>query len=231
MEDLIKQFYPQAIESEKYARQIVGTLKAEYGFIPERTILAESVCSDEIVEVSADFCSLLALKRPFQLGGLAGFPFTGTTGLAAFSGHVPDEGYAMIVYGPHIGITKQGEIGTVKRMGQHKETTCCGALAALVNALKKNRAGSGDKTLDYQQRTLEMRLVNDSDEILESDYPLMAATDQIYKQTDRRIKQLLELGADGFENKSVALIGGTVINTDFNHSDWFVPKEFSVHNF
>ena len=40
------------------------------------------------------------LLGPFKMGGLNGFPFTGLTGMSAFSSHVPDNGAVLIFYGP-----------------------------------------------------------------------------------------------------------------------------------
>jgi hypothetical protein len=43
----------------------------------------------------------------FNLGGLSGFPFAGNTGFGAMSAHVPDDGFCLLVHGPHVGISKE----------------------------------------------------------------------------------------------------------------------------
>lgn len=53
----------------------------------------------------------------FNLGGLAGVPFVGKTGFGAFSHHVPVDGNILIVFGPHVGISPEGELGKTKRIG------------------------------------------------------------------------------------------------------------------
>lgn len=63
----------------------------------------------------------------FNLGGLAGLPFTGKTGFGAFAAHVPKDGHIFIVYAPHVGISRDGEIGYYHREGQLGATTSCGA--------------------------------------------------------------------------------------------------------
>lgn len=40
--------------------------------------------------------------------------------MGAFASHVPDEGAVSIYYGPHIGITQNGTIGEIHRLGQTK---------------------------------------------------------------------------------------------------------------
>ena len=44
----------------------------------------------------------------FNLGGLSGFPFAGNTGFGAMSAHVPDNGFCLLIHGPHVGITQDG---------------------------------------------------------------------------------------------------------------------------
>lgn len=231
MDALINKNYPDAKKSETFARQTIGRLKSEHGFIPEKTILAASLCSDEVVEISSHFCNHLAVETPFILGGLAGFPFTGITGIGAFASHVPDDGFAIILYGPHIGIPDEGELGWVRRIGQKKTSACCGALVASLNAVENGKAGSGDKIMDYQQRYLELELDRDSGQNPNEKISLKSVTDLMYKRTDQRIKALLERRAEDFKNRSVALVGGIVLNTDFGLPDWFELREFSVHKF
>ena len=53
----------------------------------------------------------------FPLAGLAGLPFTGKTGWAAFSSHLVEDGNIVILYAPHVGIDNDGIIGQVMREG------------------------------------------------------------------------------------------------------------------
>ena len=73
----------------------------------------------------------------FPLGGLAGIPFTGKTGWGAFTHHVPAQGNILAMYGPHVGITKDGEVGKINRPGMDKPTTACGASIGAFNHLNK----------------------------------------------------------------------------------------------
>ena len=62
-----------------------------HGINSDNTLFAQSVCPDEINHEVGDITSLLTrhLGEVFHMGGLAGVPFTGKTGFAAFSHHVP----------------------------------------------------------------------------------------------------------------------------------------------
>lgn len=106
----------------------------------ENTVMAQSSCPDELNHnQSEDDISLLMRQRwgeVFHLGGLAGVPFTGSTGWGAFSHHVPDDGNILVMYAPHVGITEDGTVGKVHRHGQSHGTSACGASVGAYNALK-----------------------------------------------------------------------------------------------
>jgi hypothetical protein len=93
----------------------------ELGFTDENTLFSESSCPDEVNHdnPTEDITAMFALRwgEVFPLGGLAGFPFTGKTGWGAFSSHVPKNGNIAVLYAPHVGIDKDGNVGKVSREG------------------------------------------------------------------------------------------------------------------
>ncbi len=209
-------------------------MNEKHQFQNNKTILAASVCSDEVIGITTHFQEYVQSVQPFQLGGLAGFPFAGITGFQAFAGHIPDDGYAVILYGPHIGITKSGQQGKVQRTGQSEETTCCGALLKGLDILKKQQDENAglDEELDYQQLKILQDLDNKHEWIVDSgETPVKRATEVMYERIDTRIKKLLDQTSTHFQGKKVALIGGIIINTDYETPDWFESREFSVHTF
>lgn len=231
MEKVIKKIYPNSEEGKTLTRSCINKLQDEHKFDFKKTILGTSVCSDEIVRTATNFRDYLENDNPFSLGGLGGFPFTGKTGFIAFSGHIPDNGFAIIVYGPHIGVSNNGAVGSVRRSGQALETTCCGALKVTVNKLKEEKSVTADPEFDYQQWKLESTISEKKDAVVTSDDPLVSATDVMYRSIDERIKHLLKDTSEHFSNTTVALVGGIIINTDHGLSDWFDLREFSVHKF
>ncbi len=227
----ITKYYQNAEEGRAFTKRCLGKLEAEHGFEHEKTILATSVCSDEVIRSATNFREHLPQKEPFQLGGLAGFPFTGMTGFKAFASHIPDNGYAVILYGPHIGVTNSGSLGHVLRAGQNLESTCCGAL---IGAVSKHKSGDDtkiDKEFDYQQWKITNSLKDNKEQILSDSEPLLKATDSMFRNIDKRIKALLDKTSASFENTTVALVGGIIINTDFNYPDYFELRELSVQKF
>ena len=63
----------------------------------------------------------------FYMGGLAGIPFIGKVGYNAFTSHMPAGGNLVILFSPHVGITKDGEFGKFNRSGQDFQDNACGA--------------------------------------------------------------------------------------------------------
>ena len=71
--------------------------------------------------------------------------------MKAFLSHAPQNGRVVIVVGPHVGVTENGQVGKIYRRGQEKATTSCGAAigayqaiqAASVSVKKKKKSGSG----------------------------------------------------------------------------------------
>lgn len=189
--------------------------------------MATSVCSDEIVRTVTNFRDYLGSDSPFQLGGLAGYPFTGLTGLKAFAAHVPDGGSTIIQYGPHIGVSKTGEVGTIQRLGQLHESSCCGALQATLAALE-GESEPADQELDFQLWKIEKELGGQREAILDHPIPLVAATDQMFDLIDRTIHSMIKASSDLLKGHRIALIGGIIINTDYNLPDWFDLRNFEV---
>lgn len=184
-----------------------------------------------MIQSATNFREHVSLPKPFQLGGLAGFPFTGITGFNAFAGHIPDDGYAIILYGPHIGISDSDQLGTVLRKGQSLETSCCGALMGVLNQFTTEGSSMPDHELDYQQWTLTHQLSEVQRSINSLDQPLIETTNLMFKKIDQRIEKLLDRTKDQFKGKKVALVGGIIINTDTGLPDWFEEREFSFHSF
>ena len=72
----------------------------------------------------------------FPLGGLAGLPFTGKTGWAAFSSHCPSDGNIAILFAPHVGLDREGRVGKIYRDGQTEASGACGAAIGALAAIK-----------------------------------------------------------------------------------------------
>ncbi|NUQ00933.1 MAG: hypothetical protein HUU35_13880, partial [Armatimonadetes bacterium] len=172
-----------------------------------------SLCCDE---VNAPWlCPPPPFLGPFVLGGLAGLPNTGRTGLGACLHHVPDHGAALLLYGSHLGVNEAGKCGLVHRPGQAAESSCCGALAlALKRFGQAAQAGReylpSDDPLDGAQAVIERGLASQAATLLAAEEPLRAAAEATYRLMAEQFASLLENVPDGLP---VFTVGGLLINT------------------
>lgn len=224
--DIIHKWYPKAITTIDGVNKIIDFVEYDLDLDPEQVIFADSICSDDVNSIQYP-----ARRReflgPFKMGGLDGFPFTGLTGMGAFASHVPDEGAVFIYYGPHIGITKDGTIGEIHRLGQSKNSGCCGAAKGALGKLTNNQITAGNITeLDYQMNTIEQILYNEKERVLNAKTPLFEATEVIYEAIDKRMNELVD--NTKYNCKYVILVGAILINSDSAMGSFTEFRRFDV---
>ncbi len=89
-DEMVQSKFPGAIDNGKLEQTVVKVL-AEKGFTSANTLLATSLCCDELArKLEDDFVKIYG--NNFNLGGLSGFPFAGNTGFGAMAAHIPDDG-------------------------------------------------------------------------------------------------------------------------------------------
>lgn len=230
---VLKKKFPKALSNQQLETSVVEVLKGK-GFTGANTLLATSLCCDELARrLEDDFVKIFGDN--FNLGGLAGFPFAGNTGFGAMAAHIPDDGYCLIVYGPHVGIDKDGTIGKVERNGIKLVDNCCGSAIAASNYLKGITDGGAtirtsiQEFSDFQQGAVQelilphgKRLTDAKDRMLELPYAL-------YDSQDLLMGEIIQRGAGGTK-KGVAVLGGIQINTGPDTMDYFHPLRFDYMN-
>jgi len=105
--DSIRAAFPKAVPAHSYADTLLKQLNDKYGILPSQILLGVSTCVDDII-YTKNFHVHSEIKGPFHLGGLAGLPFTGVSGLEAFAHHIPGGGTMLLMIEPHIGISEKG---------------------------------------------------------------------------------------------------------------------------
>ena len=223
---IINQWYPKAITTIDSVNRIIDFVEYDLDLEPKQIMLADSICSDDVNSIQYP-ARTQEFLGPFKMGGLNGFPFTGLTGMGAFASHVPDDGAVFIYYGPHIGITKDGTIGEIHRLGQSKNSSCCGAAKGALGKLMNNQISSGNiSELDYQMNTIEQILYREKERVLKADSPLYEATEVIYEAIDKRINELVE--QTNYHCKFVILVGAILINSDSDMGSFTEVRRFDV---
>jgi hypothetical protein len=223
---IVEQYYPNALDAKDTSIHFLGKMQNEHQINVSKVLMATSVCSDDINVPSTTFFNVLF--GPFIMGGLGGLPFVGQTGMTAFAHHVPDEGSAFIFYGPHIGLTLDGELGKMYRPRQEETGNSCGALMLALSRLQDADYRPVISEDDYQQMRLEESLIPYRDEIINSENPQMAITDATYDIIDKKVHAYVESCKNEFSVDKIVLLGGVIINTDYGLDDYFDARNFEV---
>ncbi|MFP8487957.1 hypothetical protein ACKGJO_02570 [Gracilimonas sp. Q87] len=224
----ISDFYNNTITVSKLEETIVKEFNSN-SIESSNSIWGTSICSDEINNTFLTLGKHFKAPGPFFFGGISGLPFTGKTGFAAFASHIPDNGAAMILYGPHIGISKDGTIGKVLREGQENPSSSCGSLIAGLNAIK-NGSVLNVAHNDYQQGQVNKVLTENHETIRNAENEVIETTEVAFEQIKRELTDIISAGIETLAAKPLLLVGGVIINTDWNQQDQFDLRDISWFN-
>lgn len=225
---IIRQYYHDAITTIDGVNRLIDFVEEKLDLEPGQVMLADSICSDDVNSIQYP-ARAYEFLGPFKMGGLDGFPFTGLTGMGAFASHVPDDGAVFVYYGPHVGVSKNGAFGEIHRMGQSKNSGCCGAAKGALNKLVNGQITAGNVTdMDYQMNTIEQILLKEKERILGAEVPLKEATEVIYEAIDHRIEELV--AATHYNCRYVILMGAILINSDSDMGSFNCARKFDVIN-
>lgn len=224
----VRKWYPNALSSVDTVNRLLDTIEKQLGLKPHQLMHADSMCCDDVNAIQYP-PRALEMLGPFHLGGLNGFPFAGITGMNAFAHHVPEDGAVVIFYAPHIGITKDGTIGEISRIGQSMNSACCGAAKGALGKLTDGKIIEGDvSSLDFQMNTIEQIFLRHKDRILQSENQIFEATEVMYEAIDDRIEVLVK--ETHYPCKYVLLAGAVFINGDKEMGSFCQYKKFDCLN-
>lgn len=230
---VVRDIFPGAIENVDLQLKVVANLEKK-GYSAENTLLATSLCCDELArQLEDDFLKVYGPN--FNLGGLAGFPFAGSTGFGAMAAHIPDDGNCLIVYGPHVGVTADGVVGKVERSGIALVDNCCGSAIAASNYVLGVIDGS--KTMDvniksfsdFQQNVVQEFILPHGKRLADAEDRMAELPYALYDSQDLMMRSIVAKGAGGAE-KGLTLLGGIQINTGPDTPDYFHPLRFDYMN-
>ncbi len=222
--ETVRNWYPNAHTTEDTINRLLDVIEARLGLKPHQLMHADSLCCDDVNAIQYP-PRAYEMLGPFKMGGLNGYPFAGITGMNAFAHHVPEDGAVVVFYAPHIGITKNGAIGEIHRIGQSNNSACCGAAKAAVGKLQTGEIQTGHITdLDYQMNTIEQIFLKQSNRILSATNPMFEATEVMYEAINNRIEALVS--KTNYPCKYVILIGAIFINGDKDMGSFCSYKRF-----
>lgn len=226
--ETVRKWYPKALTSIDTVNRLLDTIERELGLQPKQLMHADSMCCDDVNAIQYP-PRALEMLGPFHLGGLNGFPFAGITGMNAFAHHVPEDGAVIVFYAPHIGITKDGTIGEIHRIGQSENSACCGAAKGALGKLIDEKIIEGNiSSLDFQMNTIEQIFLHQKERILNAENQIFEATEVMYEAIDDRIEVLVK--ETHYPCKYVLLVGAIFINGDKDMGSFCQYKKFDCLN-
>ncbi|GKZ01429.1 hypothetical protein MPSEU_001093700 [Mayamaea pseudoterrestris] len=241
-EETLAKAFPRAMTYSSLARRVSKLVPPTISRASPSTpkvLLATSLCCDEVNRgLEQEFGAYYG--DCFSMGGLAGFPFSGVTGFQAMQSHIPNDGSALIVYGPHVGIDEHGTLGQLQRAGQGGVATpCCGSAAAAAKyvmqpqqpafnsgethgAAKPTAAFTG---LDMEQSQVNSLLLSHKDALSRAADPTLELPYILFNIQNTMLRQIVQVAGS---NAPLALLGGIQINTPIGASDYFLPLVFDA---
>ncbi len=231
---LMQKNFPGAVNNQELVTKVVEYLAGK-GYKGDNTLLATSLCCDELArQLEDDFNGVYG--NNFNLGGLAGFPFAGNTGFGAMAAHIPDDGYCLIVYGPHVGLAADGTVGKVERAGIELIDNCCGSAIAASNYVKGITDGGAQITTrlqeftDFQQGAVQELILPHGKRLSEAENRMIELPYALYDSQDMLLREIVRKGSLGVK-RGIALLGGIQINTGPDTLDYFHPLRFDFMNY
>ena len=230
-----RKYFPGAISSSRTLAKVASIIE-QHGFTDDNTLYAQSICPDEINHETGDITELFFthLGEVFHLGGLAGIPFTGKTGFAAYSHHVPAGGHCFVLMAPHIGISDDLELGFYSRDGQTCAGTACGAA---IGAYRHCCAGKPIPDLAGCDDDFQMcYIINEISKvtgIINKKRTEDERQAELAMQTWKIGKKMLDkiINTDfGDENSKLMVLTGIQINMPREFEDFFLPLSFDMHS-
>ena len=235
LKDQVEEYFPGAIPSQDVLDKVSRICQAR-GWHAKNCLYAQSVCPDEINHERGDVTHLFTnyLGEVFHLGGLGGIPFTGKSGFAAYSHHVPDGGNCFILMAPHVGVDSRCNLGSYDRAGQINAGAACGAaIGALGHCKASKELPDLTKSQDDYQMSYIIHRVNEAkDEILgddpEDENAIQARlANHMHKVATEMLDNIATLNFGG-PHSSLIILTGIQINMPDPLPDYFQPRAFYV---
>lgn len=228
----IKEVFPNALTNDDLIKNIELSLQ-RYGF-GKNSLVATALCCDEVNRtLEKDLGKMY--DHHFSMGGLAGFAFGGVTSFGAMAHHIPDGGSCLIVYGPHVGVDADGNVGTVNRRGRHSGGSCCGSAIAASKYVKDVSEGicqqvtAPEDPVDAQQVYVGNMLLPYATRIHKAREPMVELPFALFDAQDALMAQIVAKGCGAVAGEGkIALLGGIQINTPPGMPDYFLPLRFDI---
>lgn len=227
--------FPGALTNNELVEMIAATLEAK-GYDKSKTLVATSLCCDEVNRpLEGDLAGVYT--NNFNMGGLAGFPFGGAVAFGAMAAHIPDDGSCLMVYGPHVGVDTEGNVGTVERRGRANGGSCCGSAVAASGYVASVLSGDAEKAaipddpIAAQQAYVGDMLLPYAQRLEDAESKMSELPYALYDAQTDMVEKIIAKSAGGVAGDGkIGVLGGVQVNTPDGFSDYFLPLSFELFN-
>jgi len=225
----LKEYFPGSIPSTTVFLRAQSTLRKRQ-YYPYNTLIATSLPTDEIVNTPTSIVNQIRSKFSevkdggvYNLGGLGGIPFAGMTGVSDMLSHAQKDGRVLIIFGPNVGISKDGKVGLVERIGR-SELGANETNGAIVKAYKEIISGKGgssgsdfDLEMDYLVKLIEQMPLKEYSAKGGDDYAIAQITKNLYitieKLIEKQVSAAISKNGNFWDSVTeVTLMGGIIVN-------------------
>lgn len=215
----IDQLYPDIKSSEEIRSFIWSTIEDRLGLQEHDLVYIESTSGNHASPLKPP-----PLRTPFlSIGGLAGFPFQGMSGLSIDPQSISENGGVLIFYTCDIDLETDDKTAI-----QSSRSSVSGRGSAVNSALKKLLNGQilleHISELDYQMNFIEQLLFREQRKVKTADFPLLEAAEVVYEALDRRIQLLF--AKTNYRCRYVILAGAIRFQDEGTGESCFVLKRF-----
>eukprot|EP00930_Biecheleria_cincta_P013349 TRINITY_DN11948_c0_g1_i1.p1 TRINITY_DN11948_c0_g1~~TRINITY_DN11948_c0_g1_i1.p1 ORF type:complete len:1564 (+),score=232.20 TRINITY_DN11948_c0_g1_i1:85-4776(+) len=253
--DALLNGFPGALPGKVIVRRCAAALK-QFGVTPANSIYCQSMCPEVINNKTGDLAGIMGdlWGSCYPIGGAGGVPTVGRVGFQAITKNVPEGGNIVVLFGPHVAISEQGELGLYKSSGQDQCSPACHPVLSAYASLhaagghcgcvaSSNRSILGklhDKAPslkrmfedlhkdfdanDKQHAQLRQALRRHLEHIDNAVNPIAALLQASSNFITARIRQIIPKGFEG----QLILIGGILVNMPAPFEDHFLPTLFEL---
>ncbi len=215
--DPLKRWFPNAISSDDLAYR-AKDLVWNSGGRPNRTLLAASLCSDEVCAASTRLARSSSPVPAWRAGRHAVlWPHRA----GRLRGACPNRRTAFLWYGPHVG-PRRGGAARPPPAGPsaRRDELLRRPLPRLGEVRGRAVVSPREDPLDAQQAALETGCRR-CRRILAAEQPQLALTEWAWRRADALVADLLAQGRPMFAGVTLIVLGGVMINTAPNQPDGF----------
>lgn len=225
IEKKIQETFPGAVSIKEFFDEIDEEVR-NLGFTSNHVLAGLCICRDDNGREIRKECLQRYKAGFFSLESLAGIPsFPGVTAYKAMAHHVPEDGLAVHLIFPHIGLSQEGVYGMVERVGQTKPSPNCGAVVACVKAITEEKDVRAENDFEFYRIWKFLK----SCKLQGDDFSslILDATERVYDFSISEYEKVFKEIKSEYHSP-VLRISGIIINTA--NQDYIQKRDLKVFN-